>query len=346
MSDITTADAGTHMRREIEEIPDAARRLLSDGHPHIREIAAKAGAPVFLASVARGSSDHAATFLKYASEIYLGLAMASLGPSVSSVYGGRVRLSQALVIAISQSGASPDILSVVESASHQGAFTVGLTNTPESPLARLSGATVDICAGPERSVAATKTFVNSILAGLLLLAEIGGDQTLLKALSRLPDHFERAIAMDWRTLAGSIEKRGSLYVVGRGPGLAIAHEAALKFKETCQIHAEAYSSAEVMHGPVSIVENGYPILALGVRDAAEEGLAEAADRMAGQGGEVFATTAKVRQATRIPFEATDHPLTDALVQIVSFYAFIEWFARHRGFNPDIPKHLKKVTQTV
>ena len=97
---------------------------------------------------------------------------------------------------------------------------------------------------------------------------------------------------------------------------------------------------------MSIVENGYPILALGVRDAAEEGLAEAADRMVDQGGRVFATTDKVSRAEKLAFQATGHPLTDALVQIVSFYAFIEWFARHRGFNPDVPKHLKKVTQTV
>ncbi|WP_428672234.1 SIS domain-containing protein [Roseibium sp.] len=346
MTDAKSQATPTHMRREIEEIPDAARRLLTEAHPQIREIAGRIDAPVFLASVARGSSDHAATFLKYAAEIYLGLAMASLGPSVSSIYSGNVKLGQALVIAISQSGASPDILSVVESAANQGAFTVGLTNTADSKLAQLSGAAIDICAGPERSVAATKTYVNSVLAGLLLLAEIGGDETLLKALSELPVHFEKAIDMDWQALAEPIEKRGSLYVIGRGPGLAIANEAALKFKETCQIHAEAYSSAEVMHGPVSIVENGYPILALGVRDAAEAGLAEAADRMFDQGGQVFATTNLVERAGKLPFESAEHPLTDALVQIVSFYAFIEWFARKRGFNPDIPKHLKKVTQTV
>ena len=336
----------THMRREIEEIPDAARRLMREGGPKIREIASSAAAPVFLASVARGSSDHAATFLKYASEIYLGLAMASLGPSVSSVYKGKVKLDQALVIAISQSGASPDILSVVKSAREQGAFTVGVTNTAGSALAELSGASLDICAGPEQSVAATKTFVNSVLAGLLLLAEIGGDTVLQTALQHLPERFEEAITKDWQILAEPIEKRGSLYVVGRGPGLAIANEAALKFKETCQIHAEAYSSAEVMHGPVSIVEAGYPILALGVRDAAEDGLAEAADRMAEQGGSVFATSDRVRRAARLPFATAEHPLTDALTQIVSFYAFIEWFARERGFNPDVPKHLKKVTQTV
>jgi len=346
MNDTQNLAAPTHMRREIEEIPEAVQRLLTEGAPRIREIAKRAGAPVFLASVARGSSDHAATFLKYAAEIYLGLAMASLGPSVSSVYQGRVKLNQALVIAISQSGASPDILSVVESAAGQGAYTVGFTNTTGSELARLSAAAIDICAGPERSVAATKTFVNSVLAGLLLLGEIGGDRVLLDALTDLPEHVEKAINMDWQQLAEPIEQRGSLYVIGRGPGLAIAHEAALKFKETCQVHAEAYSSAEVMHGPVSIVENGYPILALGVRDAAEDGLAQAADRMMDQGGRVYATSDKVQRANRLPFVSTQHPLTDALVQIVSFYAFIEWFARRRGFNPDVPKHLKKVTQTV
>ncbi|MBG6200449.1 glucosamine--fructose-6-phosphate aminotransferase (isomerizing) [Labrenzia sp. EL_13] len=346
MSDTTSQIDRTHMRREIEEIPDAARRLLKEAHPKIREIASKAGSPFFLASVARGSSDHAASFLKYASEIYLGLAMASLGPSVSSVYGGNVQLAQALVISISQSGASPDILSVVESATKQGAVSVGLTNTADSPLARISSSAIDICAGPEKSVAATKTYVNSVLAGLLLLAEIGGDNELLKALAEVPDHFENAIGKDWDALADPIEKRGSLYVIGRGPGLAVANEAALKFKETCQIHAEAYSSAEVMHGPVSIVEDDYPVLVLGVRDAAEDGLAEAADRMATQGGVVFATTDKVKRANRLEFEAAGHPLTDAITQIVSFYAFIEWFARERGFNPDVPKHLKKVTQTV
>lgn len=336
----------THMRREIEEIPVAAARLLKTAQSDVKSIADTIGEPVFLASVARGSSDHAAAFLKYASEVYLGLAMASLGPSVSSIYGNSVQLKQALVIAISQSGASPDILSVVKSAVDQGATTVGLTNTADSDLARTATATIDIAAGPEQSVAATKTFVNSVLAGLLLLSEIGGNKVLSGALERFPDDAAQALHQNWSAMAEAIERKGSLYVIGRGPGFAIAHEAALKFKETCQIHAEAYSSAEVIHGPISIVEKGYPILALGVRDAAEEGLAKTADRMASQGGAVYATTHQVRVASKLPFASASHPLTDALVQIVSFYGFIEWFARQRGYNPDVPRHLRKVTQTV
>ena len=191
MSDSLSVNTPTHMRREIEEIPDAVRRLLAEAQPDIRAIAGTAGAPVFLASVARGSSDHAAMFLKYASEIYLGLAMASLGPSVSSVYGGKVQLAKALVIAISQSGASPDILSVVESAVKQGATAIGLTNTAGSPLAQLSTATIDICAGVEQSVAATKTYVNSVIAGLMLLAEIGNDAELARAFKRYPRIWKR-----------------------------------------------------------------------------------------------------------------------------------------------------------
>lgn len=343
---VLQVDAPTHMRREIEEIPAAAQRLLEFGAQPVREAARQAGTPQFLASVARGSSDHAATFVKYASELYLGLAVASLGPSVTSVYHRRIRLKNALVFAISQSGASPDIISMVRDAADQGGTTVGFTNTPGSDLTWVCSSTIDICAGPELSVAATKTFVSSTLAGLVLVAELGNDRDLLAALHAVPAQLEQAISVDWSPVASAIAERGSLYVIGRGPGLAIAHEAALKFKETCQIHAEAYSSAEVLHGPVSIVDSNYPVLALGVRDAAEKSVADIADHIAEQGANVFATTEAVTKANKLPFAATGHPLTDALVQIASFYSFIEGFARARGLDPDSPRHLKKVTQTV
>jgi glucosamine--fructose-6-phosphate aminotransferase (isomerizing) len=135
-------------------------------------------------------------------------------------------------------------------------------------------------------------------------------------------------------------------VLGRGPALAIAQEAALKFKETCGIHAEAYSAAEVLHGPARIVEGGYPVLALAARDAAEASVAEIADRLANQGATAFATTDRVAIARRMPFVETGHGITDALALIASFYGFVEMLSRHRGFDPDRPPHLKKVTETV
>jgi glucosamine--fructose-6-phosphate aminotransferase (isomerizing) len=135
-------------------------------------------------------------------------------------------------------------------------------------------------------------------------------------------------------------------VLGRGPALAIAQEAALKFKETCGIHAEAYSAAEVLHGPARIVEAGFPVLALAARDASEAGVAEIADRLANQGATAFATTNRVSLAQRMPFVETGHGITDALTLIASFYGFVEMLSRHRGFDPDHPPHLKKVTETV
>jgi glucosamine--fructose-6-phosphate aminotransferase (isomerizing) len=226
-----------------------------------------------------------------------------------------------------------------------GALAIALTNTAGSPLADACDEVIDILAGPERSVAATKTFVNSVVAGLALLAECIDDEGLRRALAALPARLEAARNCDWNALCEATEGRDSLFILGRGPSFAIAAEAALKFKETSSVHAEAYSSAEVMHGPVSIVGGGFPVLALAARDAAERSIAETADELTAKGATVFATSDTVSSARRLPFAATGHTLTDPLSLIVSFYAFIEAFARRRGLDPDKPTHLRKVTET-
>src|SRR5690606_21694484 len=154
------------------------------------------------------------------------------------------------------------------------------------------------------------------------------------------------VACDWSELAGALDGHNALYVLGRGPGFAIANEAALKFKETCGIQGEAYSAAEVMHGPVSIVTPGYPVLGLAARDAAEGSVADMAPKLAGQGAQAFVTSDLPGAATRLPFTATGHPITDPLALVVSFYGFVEALARHRGLNPDTPPMLRKVTETV
>ncbi|MGP2491017.1 SIS domain-containing protein [Mesorhizobium sp. PUT5] len=338
----------THMRREIEEIPEAVARLLDRSGPALVEAGRGINArdPHFVVTVARGSSDHAATFMKYAVELTAGLAVASVGPSVASIYGARLRLDGSACLAISQSGKSPDIVAMVESARRRGALTVALTNTAGSPLALASDYAIDIMAGPERSVAATKSFVNSAVAGLALMAHCTGDEGLLSALRGLPEKFREAIACDWMGLAGALEGHGSMFILGRGPSLAIASEAALKLKETCAYHAEAYSGAEVMHGPMAMVGPGFPVLALAARDAAEPSLAAAADSLAGKGAAAFATSALVKAARSLPHAETGHPLTDPLALVVSFYAFVEAFARRRGVDPDAPPNLKKVTETL
>jgi glucosamine--fructose-6-phosphate aminotransferase (isomerizing) len=283
--------------------------------------------------------------MKYAVELTAGLAVASVGPSVASVYGRQLRLAGAACLAISQSGKSPDIVAMAESARRGGALTIALTNTADSPLAAASDHAIDIMAGLERSVAATKTFVNSTVAGLALMAHATGDEKLLAALAKLPEQFRRAVACDWSPLTGALDGHNSLFILGRGPSFAMANEAALKFKETSSVHAEAYSAAEVMHGPLALVGPGFPVLALAARDASEPSLVEGADGMTSKGAAVFITSDKAQRAMHLPHVATGHALTDPLTLIVSFYGFIEGFARHRGLDPDQPPNLRKVTET-
>ncbi len=341
------------MRREILEIPEAAARLIdaSDGALAQAGRELRALSPRVVTTVARGSSDHAAAFFKYATELTAGVPVASLGPSIASIYGARLKLEGAACIAISQSGKSPDIVAMAETARESGALTIAITNTAGSPLAAASNHAIDMLAGEEKSVAATKSFVNSAVAGLLLLAHWTGDDALLAALRGLPRHFRAAVECDWMAIADALgeETQGgdnSLFILGRGPSAAIANEAALKFKETCAMHAEAYSAAEVMHGPLALVGPGFPVVALAARDASERSMAQTADLMAGKGASVFVTSALAARAARLPHAATGHPLTDPLTLIVSFYAFVEAFARKRGLDPDRPPNLRKVTETV
>ena len=344
----TTRTTKTYMRREIEEIPEAAARLLERSASVLTEAGRgiRDRDPHFVVTVARGSSDHAAGFMKYAVELTAGLAVASVGPSIASIYRASLRLNGSTCLAISQSGKSPDIVAMAETARAGGALTIAVTNTADSPLARASDYAIDILAGPERSVAATKTFVNSAVASLALMAHCTEDTELLAALARLPEHFRKAIDCDWMPLAGALDGQKSLFILGRGPSFAIASEAALKFKETCAMHAEAYSAAEVMHGPLALVGPGFPVLTLAARDASQQSVAEAADALAAKGAAVFATTDLARSAIGLPHVATGHPLTDPLALIVSFYAFVEAFARHRGLDPDAPPNLHKVTETI
>ncbi|MEM1078875.1 MAG: SIS domain-containing protein [Pseudomonadota bacterium] len=337
----------TLMHREVREIPAAVDRLLSRGGDAIRQAAraAREADPRYFISVARGSSDHAASYLKYASELLLQRPMASVGPSVSSIYGVALEARGAVGISVSQSGQSPDIVRLTETLGKSGALTVAITNDAGSRLAHAAHATLPLHAGPELSVAATKTFVTSLVAGLWFLAELKQDAALIAAINALPNQLDQATRCDWSEAAEAIDGQ-SLFTIGRGPSWAISNEAALKFKETCLIHAESYSSAEVLHGPVSIVGRGFPVIAFAAQDKAEQSLAETADALAEKGARVFAVTDKVRSATTLPHIRTDHWLCDPIPAIVCFYAMVETVALARGINPDTPRHLNKVTETV
>ncbi len=338
----------TQMRREVQEIPAAVDRLLTEGQT---EMSRAANAlrdldPSYFVTVARGSSDHVATYFKYASELLLGIPVASVGPSVASVYGRKLKLSGSACISVSQSGKSPDIVEMARMAGSSGALSIAMTNDAASPLAQVSDHTLDIHAGPELSVAATKTFVTSAVSAIWLLAELSGDEALLAAIRGLPNDLEKSVQETWPGVAEAFGTRTSLFCLGRGPAYAISNEAALKFKETCQLHAESYSSAEVLHGPVSIVDQGFPVIALASRDQSEDILVKVADQIADKGASVFVTSSKAKSAIALPVVRTGHPLTDPISLISSFYSMVETVANSRGVNPDAPRHLKKVTETI
>ena len=250
------------MRSEASEAPEAIARFLDHNKTALHALGRRLRSmdpPVVLTS-ARGSSDNAAGYLKYLTEIALGVPCASVGASVASLYGASLRVRNGLSVTISQSGKSPDIVALQEAARTSGALTVAIVNVDDSPAAKSADICLPLCAGPEKSVAATKTFIVSLVASAAIVAEWKGDAALSRAIAELPEQLSRARELVWNSFIETTARAESLYVLGRGPSFPIASETALKLKETCAIHAEAYSAAEVMHGPLELVEAGFPVL--------------------------------------------------------------------------------------
>jgi len=298
--------------------------------------------PPFAVTCARGSSDHAAVYAKSLFETRLGVVTASLPPSVSSVYNAPQQLKNALYLTISQSGQSPDLLRSAEAAKAGGARVVALVNVEDSPLAQLADTVIPLGAGAERSVAATKSYLASLSAMLQLTACWRQDAELLAALDALPGALAQAWECDWQGLSDGLVNTHNLFVLGRGPGLAAAREAALKFKETCGLHAESYSFAEVKHGPMALVGQDFPVLALAQPDATEAGLRAVCEEFSARGARVWLAGA----GGNLPVAIPPHPLCAPLLAVQSFYRAVNALALRRGYNPDVPAHLNKVTKTV
>ncbi len=334
----------TLMFREAAEAADVVAMQLARNRAVIDDLAAqlRASPPPFVVTCARGSSDHAATYAKYVLETQLGHVVASLSPSVGSVYAAPLQMRGALFIAISQSGKSPDLLRNAEAAKAAGARVVALVNVEDSPLARLADTVIALHAGPERSVAATKSYLASLSAILQLAACWKQEPALLAALDALPDAMREAWQCDWSAVGDGLAQADNLFVLGRGIGLGAAQEAALKFKETCGLHAEAYSSAEVKHGPMALVGPGFPVLAFAQPDETGAGTAAVANEFAARGAQVWLAGA----GGGLPLPQAPHPLCAPLLVVQAFYRVINALALRRGYNPDLPPHLNKVTETV
>ena len=340
------ADRETGMAAELREAPAAVRRQQSLAQP-IAELAAwcRRNPPQVVVTCARGSSAHAATFGKHLIERYLGIPVAAAAPNIATVYGERMRLKGQLVLTISQSGRSDDLTEFTAMAKEAGALTLAIVNDVDSPLAKACHVALPMAAGPELSVAATKTFIAALTALLRLAAAWTGDDKLDAAIDRLPDRLAAALDLDWSSATGVVSQASSLIAIGRGPTLAIAREAALKLKETSNLHAEAFSSAEFQHGPVALVSPLYPILMFVPGDAAAAGMRALAADLRGKGAALFSADHGEEAAGGLPVLAPDHPDADAVCLIQSFYALAIRVAERRGVDVNRPRHLQKVTRT-
>jgi len=337
------------MAREAAEAPDVVARLVERNSNACRALGARlrSAPPRFVVTCARGSSDSAATYAKYLIELSLGTVVASVGPSISSVYRAKLGMRDALFLAISQSGRSPDLLALAHMARADGALTVAIVNDAASPLAAACEIVLLLRAGPETSVAATKTYLASLAAVLQMVAEWNDNATLRDAVSRLPRALHTALATDWRQAVGLLSGARDLYVIGRGVGYAAAQEIALKFKETCGLHAEAVSAAELMHGPLALAGADFPVLILGQDDEALASLKAMAVGLAAQGATVIAAGPGAGWAgSPLPVVGGLHPFMQPIANVQSFYALAEAISRARGHDPDRPSHLSKVTETV
>lgn len=337
----------TRMHREAAEASDVVARQLSLNAETVKVAAERIRtfAPRAVVTCARGSSDHAATYAKYLIETQLGLITCSAAPSVSSVYLRPQQLEGVLYIAISQSGKSPDLLANVERAKASGALTLALVNVADSPLAQVADLVLPLQAGEELSVAATKSYIASLSAIGHLVAEWSESARLQAVFHTLPDALAQAWTFDWSAAVAALTPVNNLFVIGRGLGFGIAQEAALKLKETCGLHAEAFSAAEVRHGPMAIVGRNFPVLVISQQDETLASTDALVQEFHQRGARVL-VAGETRNGEVLPVVPGSHPVIAPILAIQSFYRMANALAIARGYHPDEPPHLNKVTETV
>jgi len=337
----------TRMFQEAREASQRVQSQIDRDTKHVARIAAalRDFAPRMVLTSARGSSDHAATYARYLIETSLGLVTSSASPSVSSVYGARQDLNQCLFLVISQSGRSPDLLTAAAAAKASGALVLALVNAEDSPLAAAADHVIPLRAGPELSVAATKSYICALAAIVHLVAHWSANPSLLGAFASLPAQLDASWQLDWQPMVDTLQPAQNLFVLGRGLGLGIAQEAALKFKETCGLHAEAFSSAEVRHGPMALLEKKLPVLMFAQNDETRPGLEALAQEWSAQGVNVLMAGRELPGVKTLPVVDADAAIAPLLFA-QTFYRWAATLSVARGYDPDHPPHLKKVTETI
>jgi glucosamine--fructose-6-phosphate aminotransferase (isomerizing) len=335
------------MLEECRSAPAAvARQLSADAEAYAALGASlRSVPPASLLTIARGSSDHAAHYMAYLIMARMGRLVTSLPMSLVTLYQSKIHAEGLVSFAFSQSGQSPDLVAPTKYLREHGARTVAFVNAGGSPLAEASQFTFPLHSGPEHSVAATKSYIAQLVAGARVVAAWSQDDELGAALQDLPKVLEQAAQQKWGVAVDVLKDADKLFVIGRGTGLPIAMEAALKFKETCGIQAEAFSGAEVKHGPMALVDEGYPMLVFAPRGPAQAGLIALADEMRGRGARVLLAAPAGTPGAELTLSTTGNEDLDPIAVVQSFYPMVEALAQARGLNPDQPRHLAKVTKT-
>lgn len=330
------------MGREAGETPQVVERQLAANERTLAGLAKRLREtpPSVVVTCARGSSDHAATYGKYLIETLLGVPVASAAPSVASLYAAPLRVQGALLIVVSQSGRSPDLIATVDAHRNSGAHAVVLVNDLDSPLAAAADTLLPLHAGPELAVAATKSCIGALAGLAAVVAAWSDDPSFRAALRDLPQMLTKALQLDWSAGADALQQARQMFVLGRGYSFGIAQEAALKLKETCSIQAEPFSSAEVRHGPMRVIEPGFPVLAFATSDKAGANVASTAREFAERG----AIALVAGQGGPLPIVA-GHPALEPIAMLASFYGLAERLSLARGMDPDSPPGLQKVTST-
>lgn len=343
------------LRAEIFEQPEVLERLLRDGRQKVVETAAALGEreihSVFIA--ARGTSDNAARYAKYLWESAPGPPVAFAAPSLFTLYRRPPRLEKALVIGISQSGQSPDIVGVLEEGRRQGAPTLAITNDPGSPLAAAAEIVLDTAAGPELAVAATKSYTAQLLVVAMLGVAWRGEAGPWGELERLPEQVEQALTLDGAVAAAAEHYRDleRCVVLGRGFNYATAYEWALKLEETTYIVAEPFSAADFRHGPVAVIDDGFPVLAVAPGGAVFANMMELLATLAAELRAELMVVSNEEEALALAHTPLRLPAAlpewlSPLVAIVPAQLFCYHLTRAKGYDTETPRRLEKVTRTL
>ncbi|MCJ7624477.1 MAG: SIS domain-containing protein [Anaerolineaceae bacterium] len=339
---------------EINEQPDAIKRLLDSELDNVRSIiqSIRSYCPDYVFIVARGTSDHAGLYGKYLLGMRNKLPVALAAPSMFTLYKEPPSLKKALVIAISQSGQSPDLISVIEEAVNQGALTLTLSNQTDSPLAKKSQFVMDICAGTERAIAATKSYTNSLIGIALLSGMLNEDDKFIDYLYNLPQVVDMVLNQS-EIIQQGVERYRQIdhcVVLSRGFNYATACEWALKLKELTYIVAEPYSAADFRHGPLAILDPGFPVFAIATRGPTLESMYDLLrEARHGLGTDLVCISDEEKVlklgnlGLRIPPDVPEW--ATPMISIVLGQLFSYHLTVSKGINPDIPRGLNKVTKT-